>query len=81
MVTTDARDAAVGAILDQDFSNGLQPVAFSSRKLNGVEMRYSAYEWELLGIVWALAQWRHYCQGTHAIVIHTDHAPLRHLPN
>ena len=56
VVTIDASDAAVGAILEQDFGNGLQPVAFASRKLNGAEMRYSAYERELLGIVWALAQ-------------------------
>ena len=81
MVTTDASDAAVGAILEQDFGNGLQPVAFASRKLNNAEMRYSAYERELLGIVWALAQWKHYCQGPHSVVIQTDHAPLRHLPN
>ena len=55
VVTTDASDAAVGAILEQDFGNGLQPVAFASRKLNGAEMRYSTYKRELLGIVWALA--------------------------
>ena len=30
VVTTDASDAAVGAILEQDFGNGLQPVAFAS---------------------------------------------------
>ena len=80
VVTTDASDAAVGAILEQDFSNGLQPVAFASRKLNDAEMRYSAYERELLGIVWALAQWKHYCRGPHSVIIQTDHAPLRHLP-
>ena len=55
VVTTDASDVAVGAILEQDFGNGLQPVAFTSRKLNDAEMRYNTYEWELLGIVWALA--------------------------
>ena len=55
VVTTDASDAAIGAILEQDFGNGLQPVEFASRKLNGAEMRYNAYERELLGIVWALA--------------------------
>ena len=81
MVTTDASDAAVGAILEQDFGNGLQPMAFASRKLNDAEMRYSAYERELLGIVWALDQWKHYCRGPHSVVIQTDHAPLRHLPN
>ena len=56
MVTTDTSDTAVGVILEQDLANGLQPVAFASRKLNGPEMRYSVYERELLGIVWALAQ-------------------------
>ena len=44
-------------------------------------MRYSAYERELLGIVWALAQWKHYFQGPYSVIIQTDHAPLRHLPN
>ena len=55
VVTTDASDAAIGVILEQDFGNGLQPVAFASQKLNGAKMRYSAYEKDLLGIVWALA--------------------------
>ena len=81
VVTTDASGAVVGAILEQDFGNGLQPVVFASRKLNDAEMRYSAYERELLGIVWALAQWKHYCRGPHTVIIQTDHAPLRHLPN
>ena len=30
VVTTDASDAAVGAIIEQDFGNSLQPVAFAS---------------------------------------------------
>ena len=33
VVTTDASDAAVGAILEQDFGNGLQPIEFASKKL------------------------------------------------
>ena len=81
VVTTDASDVAVGAILEQDFGSGLQPVAFASRKLNSTEICYSAYEWELLGIVWAISQWKHYFQGPHPIIIQTDHASLRHLPN
>ena len=50
-ITTDASDVAMGAILEQDFGSGLQPIAFSSRKLNPTEIRYSAYERELLGIM------------------------------
>ena len=48
VVTTDASDVAIGALLEQDFGSGLQPIAFSSRKLNPTEIRYSAYERELL---------------------------------
>ena len=69
MVTTDASDVVVDAILEQDFGNGLQLVAFASEKLNGAEMRYSVYERELLGIVWALAQWKHFFRGLHSVVI------------
>ena len=81
VITTDASDVVIGAILEQDFGLGLQPIALSSRKLNSMEMCYSAYERELLGIVWAIGQSKHYFQGPHPIVIQTDHALLRHLPN
>ena len=52
IVTTDASDVAVRAILEQNFGHGLQPVAFASRKLKKAEIRYSAHERELLGILW-----------------------------
>ena len=80
VVTTDASLVSVGAILEQDFGQGLQPVAYESRKLNPAETRYSAYERELLGIVWAIGKWRHYLEGR-KFVVQTDHSSLRHLPN
>ena len=80
VITTDASDTALGAILEQDFGNGLQPIAYASRKLNATEARYSAYERELLGIVWAVGQWRQYVDGRQ-FVVRTDHSSLRHLPN
>ena len=60
IITTDASDVAIGAILEQDFGSGLQPIAFSSWRLNATEIHYSPYERELLGIVWAIGQWKHY---------------------
>ena len=81
VVTIDASDVAIGATSEQDFGSGLQPIAFASQKLNSTKIRYSAYEQEFLGIVWAIGQWKHYFQGPHPIIIQTDHAPLRHLPN
>ena len=81
VVMTDASDVEIGAILEQDFVSGLQPIAFLSRKLNATEILYSAYARELLGIVWAIGQWKHYFQGPHPIIIQIDHAPLRHFSN
>ena len=82
VITTDASDVAVGAILEQNHGRGLQPVAFTSRELNSTKMRYLVYERELLGIVWALEQWRHYIeQSPHKVVIQIDHVPFRFLPN
>ena len=49
--------------------------------LNATEIRYSAYERTMLGIVVALGQWKHYFEGPHPIVIQTNHAPWRHLPD
>ena len=80
VLTTDASLVSVGAILEQDFGHGLQPVAFESRKLSSAEIRYSAYERELLGIVWAIGKWRHYFEGRH-LIVQTDHSSIRHLPN
>ena len=68
VVTTDASLVPVGAILEQDFGQGLQPVAFESRKLNPAETCYFVYERELLGIVWAIGKWRHYFEGRKFIV-------------
>ena len=80
IVTTNASAVSVGDILGQDFGQGLQPVAYESWKLNLVETRYSAYERELLGIVWAIGKWRHYFEGR-KFIVQTDHSSLRHLPN
>ena len=79
-VTTDASEVSVGAILQQDFGEGLQPICYESKKLNPAESRYGAYERELLGIVWAVGKWRHYLSGRH-FTIQTDHDSLKHLPN
>ena len=39
IIMTDASESAIGAILEQNQGRGLQPIAFSSRKLNSTEMR------------------------------------------
>ena len=79
VVTTDASEVSVGAILQQDQGNGLQPVSYESRKLNPAETRYSAYERELLGITWASANGG--ITWPAALCHPTDHDSLKNLPN
>jgi len=76
--TTDASGYAIGAALQQDHGNGLQPCAFLSRKMNDAERNYAVHEQELLAIVHALREWRHYLLGNRIIVI-TDHRSLQYL--
>ncbi|MBW0517427.1 hypothetical protein O181_057142 [Austropuccinia psidii MF-1] len=58
IVETDASDYALGAVLSQMFDSGKRPIAFDSCKLLPEELNYDIHEKELLGIVWALKNWR-----------------------
>ena len=78
VVNTDASDVAIGAVLQQDFGKGLQPIAYDSRKLNDAERRYSTYDKELLAVVNACVTWRHYLRGKH-FTLRTDHASLKYF--
>ena len=68
----------MGAVLLQDQGNGLQPVAFYSRKFNGAETRYPVYEQELMALVSALGEWRCYLEGNPSQIF-TDHQSLEKL--
>jgi hypothetical protein len=71
-VFTDASDFALGAVLLQDQGHGLQPVAYLSRKLSPTERRYPIGDKELLGIYWALTEWRCYLEGVQ-FRVNSDH--------
>lgn len=79
VLTTDASGFAVGAVLQQEDSEGkLRPVAFESRKLNPAQQRYATHERETLAIILALEQWRCYLLGKRVLVF-TDHMSLKYL--
>jgi len=80
IVTTDASDYAIGAVLSQGPVGNDRPIAYASRVLSRAEQNYNTTEKELLAIVWAVKHFRPYVYGTKFKII-TDHKPLIWLFN
>jgi hypothetical protein len=80
-IESDASKVATGAVLTQLDSNGDQhPVAFLSKTFSKTERKYEIYDRELLGIIRALKEWRHYIQGSgHTMIVYSDHKNLTYF--
>lgn len=74
-LVTDASSSALGAVLQQLVDNEWQPLAFFSKKLNKSQVKYSAYDRELLAIYESIKHFRFMVEGRH-FVVYTDHKPL-----
>ena len=56
------------------------PVAFYSKSLSSVERNYEIHDKEMLAIIRALEEWRHFLEGaTHPVEIWTDHKNLEYF--
>ena len=76
-VETDGSGIGIGAVLFQKHDGIWHPVAFISRSLNDAERNYHAADLEMLAIIFALTEWRHYLlDATHPVEILTDHKNL-----
>ena len=79
-VEPDASGCAVAAILTQlqEDDGQWHPVAYWSRKMQPAELNYETHDAELLAIVEAFKQWRHYLEGSrYPVTVLSDHANLR----
>ena len=75
ILRTDASDVGLGAVLLQQHEDGVYPVLYLSRKLDGPERNYSVIERECLAIVWAVSKLQVNLYGK-PFVLQTDHRSL-----
>lgn len=80
VITTDASNFAVSAILSQGSIGKDKPIAYASRTLNKAEGNYSTTEKKLLAILFGVNTFRPYIYG-YKFKIVTDHRPLVWLFN
>ncbi|GBG71665.1 hypothetical protein CBR_g9080 [Chara braunii] len=78
VVTTDASQYGIGAVLQQDDGNGYRPVEFISARMPSEKVATSTYERELYALRQALEHWKHYLLGRH-FKVYSDHETLRWL--
>ena len=81
MVESDASKFASGAVLWQQDTNGdWHPCSYLSQSFNTMERNYEIYDRELLAIIWALTEWRHYLLGSpHPVTVLSDHKNLTYF--
>ena len=81
-VEADSSDFATGAVLSQQSleDNKWHPIAFLSKSLYQVERNYEIHNKEMLAIIRALEEWRHFLEGAeHQVEIWTDHKNLEYF--
>jgi transposase InsO family protein len=78
ILSTDASDYAISAILSQLHGGKERPISFASRMLNAAERNYSTTEKELLAVVFGTQIHRCFLYGRKFKIV-TDHAALKWL--
>ncbi|GBG90868.1 hypothetical protein CBR_g51374 [Chara braunii] len=76
VVTTDASQYGIGAVLAQQEGKKLRPIEYMSKKMPSKKLAKSTYERELYALYKALVQWRHYLLGSF-FYLRTDHQTLK----
>ncbi|CAA7058486.1 unnamed protein product [Microthlaspi erraticum] len=77
-IMCDASDYAVGAVLGQKIDKKLNVIYYASKTMDDAQCKYATTEKELLAIVFAFEKFRSYIVGS-KVIVHTDHAALRHI--
>jgi len=81
-IEVDSSDFTTGAVLSQQSMTDRKwhPVAFYSKSLSSMEQNYKIHDKEMLAIIRALEEWRHFLErATHPVEIWTDHKNLEYF--
>ena len=79
IVTTDASDFAAGAILEQDQAGARRVIAYESTKFSKAERNKTAYEKEMMAVLFALKTWRHHLLGPRQFLLQCDNSAVTYL--
>jgi len=81
-IEVDSSDFATRAVLSQQsaMDGKWHPIAFYSKSLFSMEWNYKIHDKEMLAIIRALEEWRHFLEeSTHPVEIWTDHKNLEYF--
>ena len=81
-VEVDSSDFATGAVLSQQSTTDRKwhSMAFYSKSLSSVEQNYKIHNKEMLAIIHALEEWKHFLKGaTYPVEIWTNHKNLEYF--
>ena len=80
VIETDASYFAIGCILSKYLGKRWPLVAFDSRKLNDAEQNYKIHDKELLAMLEAFREWKHYGLGADdPVTVYTAHQNLQYF--
>src|SRR5258705_4016113 len=77
----NASNFTMGAVLSQQHEDGLfHPIGFMSKSFSDTEWNYQIHDKEMLAIMHALEEWRHFLEGSdQKFKIHTDYKNLSYF--
>jgi hypothetical protein len=78
IISCDGSKSGLGAVLSQEKEGVRYPIYFASKKLDEIQSRYSAPEFELLAVIWAIEKFEGYIEYTN-FILETDHEAIKWL--